>query len=531
MRSCKVAVAIATAALLLPLALRAEPPSVHALTDVRIVVAPGQTIERGTVVVRNGVIEAVGESVSPPPEARLWDGEGLTVYAGLIESYSVAAWPESVEKEDPPQAGHENSLVRPERDMALFAADDSAHTKLRAAGFTTAVVAPRQGLFRGQSALVNLGEGAPAENLLRRGVAQNVTFRTNPDGGYPDSLMGSIALFRQTVLDARWHAEAQARYERNPAQTRPPVNTALEALGSTVDGDLMVVETGSAAGSLRAAHHIRELGLEAYLVGNGHEYKWAEEIAASGLPHLLPLKFPEAPKVGDEDDLSISLAELRHWDSAPGNPRAVLDAGLEVAFTTYELGDPKKIHDMLARAIENGLTADEALAGLTVTPAKLFGISDRAGTVEAGKMANLVVVEGDLFGESPKIRSVWVDGDRFEIGESKPAEVDPVGTWELEVDAGDGQILPVQMIIEGELGSLVGEVSVMGGTLSLTSAEVSGSTLTVTFDGASLGMPGEFTIDLDLEGDSASGSGTGPTGGFALEGRRVSQPDNPEVTR
>jgi hypothetical protein len=142
-----------------------------------------------------------------------------------------------------------------------------------------------------------------------------------------------------------------------------------------------------------------------------------------------------------------------------------------------------------------------------------------------------VVVEGELFADSPKIRSVWVDGHRFEIGESKPAEIDPVGTWDLKVDAGDGQILPVQMVVEGELGSLVGSVSAMGGTLDLTSAEVSGTTLTVTFDGASLGMPGTFTIDLDIDGESASGSGSGPTGAFGLEGRRVSKPDSPEVTR
>jgi hypothetical protein len=532
MRTCNVAVAIAAAALLSPLALHAEAPSVHALTNVRIVVAPGRTIEQGTVVVRDGVIEAAGESVSPPPDARIWDGEGLTVYAGLIESYSVAAWPESVEKDDPPQAGHENSLVRPERDIALFADNDSTHAKLRAAGFTTVVVAPREGLFRGQSALINLGDGPAAQNLLRRGVAQNVTFRTQPDGGYPEALMGSIALFRQTILDARWYAEAQARYERNPAQARPPVNTAFAALAATaVDGGLMVVETGSAAGSLRAAHHLSELGLKAYLVGNGHEYEWSDEIGSTGFPHLLPVKFPEAPKVGEEDDLSISLSDLRHWDNAPGNPRAVLDAGLEVAFTSHELSDPKKIHSMLAMAIERGLTPDEALAGLTVTPAKLFGISDRAGTVEAGKMANLVVVEGELFGESPKIRSVWVDGNRFEIGENKPAEVDPVGTWDLEVETGDGQILPVQMAIEGELGSLSGSVSAMGGTLILTSAEVSGATLTVTFDGAPLGMPGTFTIYLDIEGDSTSGSGSGPAGDFSIEGRRTNQPDSPEEIR
>ena len=146
-------------------------------------------------------------------------------------------------------------------------------------------------------------------------------------------------------------------------------------------------------------------------------------------------------------------------------------------------------------------------------------------------MANLVIVEGDLFTENPKIRSVWVDGNRFEIAESKPAEVDPLGTWDLEVETGDGQILPSQLVIEGELGSLSGSISAMGGTIVLLSAEVSASTLTITFDGSSLGMPGTFTIDLDIEGDSASGSGIGPPGDFTVEGRRTSQPDTLEGIR
>lgn len=532
MRSDRALTAVALAVLLLPSAAAADAPDVHALTGVRIVVAPGSVVESGTVVLRDGIIAAAGADVAVPPDARVWDHQGLTVYSGLIEPYAPVAWPEGIEKEDPPQAGHDNPLVRPERDIALYAHSDTLAGKLRQAGFTTAVVSPRDGLFRGQSAVVNLGNGTAGENLLRRSAAQAVAFQTSSDGAYPESLMGAVALFRQTMLDARWYGQAWAAYERNPAQARPALNTALEALQGAVGGEEPIVfVTRDVKDSLRAARHGADLGLRLHLVGNGHEYEWLDEIAATNLPHIVPLAFPEKPTVGESDDLTVSTADLRHWDEAPANPASLVGAGVRVAFTSHDVGEPRKIHTMLARAIERGLSPEQALAGLTTVPAELYGIADRAGTVEVGKMANLVVADGDLFVDQPKIREVWIDGDRFELKDVKPAEVTPVGTWDLEVHTGDGQVLPSRLVVEQTDTGFGGSISAMGATLDLSSVEVSGSTVTITFDGSSLGMPGTFTLDLQIEGDSARGSGDGPPGSFDVKGTRTSSPDTEEVSR
>ena len=499
-------------------------PQVHALTGARIVVAPGQVIETGTIVLRDGIIEAVGAEVEPPADATLWELDERTVYAGLIEPYAVAARPDA-EAEGRPQAGHANPLVRPESDATGWAWQAESVRGLREAGFTTAVVAPAAGLFRGRGVLLNLGDGEPGDNLLRRGVAQFASLGETAGDAYPRSKMGSVALFRQTLLDAGWYQRARQAYERRPAQERPPANTALETLAAVAAGDEpLVIETGDVLGSLRAIDLAAELGLDAWLVGNGEEYQWLEPIAAAGLPHLLPLDLPEKPAADEEDDLAVGLAELRHWDEAPDNPRRLLETGIEIAFTSHGLAEPKKLHSLLARALERGLTDAQALAALTTTPAELLGIAGRAGTIAAGKMANLVVTDRELFREETRIREVWIDGRRYEIKESKPPEIEPAGSWQLTVETGDGQQMAALLELSGEVSSLSGSVTVEGAAIALDSVEVSGSSVEISFDGSALGMPGTIRFGLEITGDEAAGSGTAPAGPFTISGRRAAAP-------
>ncbi len=504
----------------------AEVPQVHALTGARIVVAPGEILETGTIVLRDGVIEAVGPAAATPADARTWDLEGLTVYPGLIEPYAVRARPESDGEPVARQGGNGNALVTPEHSVAPYASHAETARKLREAGFTTALVAPAEGVFRGSGALLNLGDGSPGENLLRDGLGQFVSFARGAES-YPRSLMGAIALFRQTLLDATWYAAARRAYERDPGQARPAFDSSLAALGGISAGDeLVVIETADAKGTLRAAALVEELGLRAWLVGNGEEYKWLGPIAESALPHLLPVVFPDQPAVPDEDDLTVELAALRHWDAAPANPARLLDSGLTVAFTSHGLSDPKTLHTHLASAIERGLSAEQALAAFTTTPARLLGIDDRAGTLSVGKMANLVVVDGDLFTKETRVRELWVDGRRHEIKETKPPEVEPAGTWALTVETPDGEQIPVLLVLEGAAPSLSGTVAAMGGDpLSLTSAEVSGTIVEVVFDSTSLGMPGSISFTLEIRDENAEGSGVSPSGPFTISGSRTVRPE------
>jgi imidazolonepropionase-like amidohydrolase len=513
----------------------------HALVDVRIVTSPGNVIESGTVVLRDGIIEAVGADVEPPADARIWKRENLTVYPGLIETYAPVEWPEPQGDDDKKkaanQSGHTNRLVHPERDMTLHAQDAPLFKKLRGAGFTTAVVVPKGGLFRGTSALINLGEGLTGSNLLAGDLAQIVSIQPGPgtDRGYPGSLMGAVALTRQTLLDARWYRDAWAAYESDPRQARPDFNTALDALAPAAHGEQRVVfETDDVLDTLRVAGIVAEFGLDAWLVGNGEEYKLLDAVAATGLPVLLPVSFPEAPEVGeeDEDDLTVTLEELRHWEAAPENPAKLAAKGVRFAFTTSGLDNAKDLHARVATAVERGLDADAALAALTTAPAAMLGFGERLGTVETGKIANLTVIEGqELFDEKVKLREVWIDGQRYELKDTKPPEVDPAGTWDMVVEAGD-QKIPTKLILEGDMNNVSGYLEVMGQRVEFSSIEVSGKKVEFVFSGASLGMPGDLSFTLEIKGDSASGPGNSPAGPFTIKGRRVSGPSGePEVRR
>jgi imidazolonepropionase-like amidohydrolase len=376
-------------------------------------------LPRATVVLRDGIIAAVGANVAAPPDARLWELDGKTVYPGLIDAWVPRPWPLEGEGEAP-QGTHPNAAVRADRDVVERLRNDEAWPELRAAGFTTALVVPGDGIFRGQGALANLGDD-PRRALLRPRAFQIVAL-SSPKGldGYPSSTMGAVALFRQTILDARWHRLAQAAYRANPAQERPPYDAALAALESAAHGEAPVAfETDSLLGTLRALRLAEELDLRGLVVGSGAEYQRLDEIRARPLPLVLPVAFPAPPDVGEEDDHAVGLDELRHWDQAPANPARLADARLPFAITAFRQKSPKDLWKQVAEAIERGLDPDRALAALTQVPAELLGISGRAGTIEAGKMANLVVVEGDLLVEEPKVEAVWIDGEHYPIEAGK----------------------------------------------------------------------------------------------------------------
>lgn len=501
------------------------PLGVHALTGARIVTAPGRVIETGTVVIRDGVLEAVGADAEVPPDARIWDLEGLTIYPGLIESFATRNWPLDREEGTPePTGGSSNPMVHPEREIAPWGVEPGAASRLREAGFTTAVVAPREGILRGWSAAFNLGAGPARETVLVPHVAQAVDLDSQSEDGYPGSLMGSVALARESFLDARWYRQATAAYQSRPAQRRPVADASLAALAGTAAGeDPVVFEAEDLLGTLRAAALARELGLDAWLVGSGEEYQRLDAVVATGFPLIVPVDFPDPPKP-QAGELSVELEDLRHWRRAPGNPAALAEAGLDFAVTSHRLDQAKDLHARLARAVAEGLPADTALATVTIVPARLLGLEDRLGTLEAGKIANLVVAEGELFTEDTAVREVWIDGVRYEIEERLPPEVEPAGEWELRIDTGD-ETVTARLVLEGEAPSLTGTLTVMGVDVELQSVEVSGSSVEIEFDGSPFGMPGAFEMTLDVEGDRADGGGSGPPGSFGIEATRVSQPD------
>jgi imidazolonepropionase-like amidohydrolase len=509
--------------------IRENDPRLHALTNARIITAPGKIIEKGTIVIRDGVIVAVGADVKIPTDARVWDLAGKTIYPGFIDAYSRLGLPETLQPEpvrpdvdyDDPNAKPKevpresakgmhswNAKVTPERKAADFLnPDKKGMRKLRDLGFTSALVVPGRGIFRGSSALINLQEADVTTMVVAPSVAQHVAFDfyRRDDGGYPNSLMGCIALIRQSFLDASWYQTAQDAYHKNPGTTeRPESNASLAALAEQAQRQQPTVfEADDELELLRALRISDEFKLKPLLFGTGYEYRVRKALAEKKTPIILPLDFPKPPEIErPEQALETELDELQHWDRAPGNPARLAESGIPIAFTAEKLEKPEKeFWSRLRLAVRRGLSTEAALAALTTTPAGMFGVADRLGTIAPGRIANLVVASGDLFGSEAKILTTWIDGYYYDT--DLAAERDPRGTWEI---ATEGKTLP--LTIEGELDKL--EVKVGGEKATLSTKE--DSVLLVA--PAKLLEKGEGSIRFSgrIAGETISGSGETPAG-------------------
>ncbi len=492
-----------------PEGIRTNTPAVHALKNLTIIPAPGKRIEKGTIIIRDGVIRAVGANVAIPSDAREWDCTGLTAYAGMIDLASDYGQPKpkgpSAASEPVRGAAYWNPNVLPDHSVsAQFLPEKEAAEKLRAAGFTTVLSIPQQGIVKGNSVLVNLGNDDANAQILRSDLFQHITLSSLGFGqGYPDSHMGAIALIRQTFIDALWYADAQRIYTKNPAQERPEENTQLAALERAASGkQLVVFETNDELKALRAGAIAKEFSLQWALRGSGYEYRRTDAVKALNVPVILPVNFPDAPSVeSPEDAFNTGYEDLRHWDFASENPARLRKAGVTIALTTALLKDAGKFRSLVRTAIDCGLPANDALAAVTTVPAQLTGMEKLLGTLEPGKIANIVLTDGELFAEKSIIRETWVSGERYEV-KSAPA-ADLRGTWTSSVTGSPSDTARLE--IAGEADALTvqmkkGDKSVKASSVSFTQRQFA-----MAVDGDSLGWPGMLRLSGSANGTIIAG--------------------------
>jgi imidazolonepropionase-like amidohydrolase len=495
-------------------ALRDNTPAIHALTGATVVVEPGNVLQNATVLLRDGTIRAVGTNVSVPAEATVWDLSGHTIYPGFIDAHADLGVDHAPENGEPGPLSW-NPQIRSHFDLGgSYTLNRSRTEGLRGEGFTVAHAVPRLGIFRGQSALVSLGDGAPRDLVLRSNLVQSVSFSRDTELGptYPNSPMGAIALMRQGLYDADWYVRAQAAHAASPTSvSRPETNRALAALTAGVRGEQpLLFESTQEEEFFRARAVAEEFSLDLWLRGSGHEYRITAEVAEAGVPLILPLAYPDRPNVDTpEDALDVSLAELRHWYLAPENPARLAAAGVEFSLTADGLGNGSGFVDNLRTAVQRGLDRDVALSALTTTPARLLGIQETHGTVAAGKAANLVVIDGDLFDDDAQIRDVWVDGRRYPVSISP--RVDPRGEWVVASAAGG---LDGRLTVDGPLNRLGGHITLGGQEVSLSSATAltEAGRLRVAFPGDALGMEGTVRLSGSVHRDAIRGWAEFPDG-------------------
>ncbi|MFO1512310.1 MAG: amidohydrolase family protein [Verrucomicrobiota bacterium] len=436
-----------------PPGFRPKPVGVHALVGGKVVTKPGETIDGATIVIRDGYFEAVGKNVSMPADARVWDASGLTIYAGFIESYlpvgqtnqaittsyvepggatsltagGVNFYGAPGQRTDTGQRGpgYEVAKVTPEvRAVRSYSPDQKTIEPLRQLGFTTAVVAPARALCAARARWYRW-RNKTRMKWSKSDVFQHIAFETGGEDErtYPGSLMGAIAVVRQSFFDAQHYALNQADWQKNPqGRKRPEFDPSLEALQPATDGKQRVLfEPGSALMVDRAARVARELKLDFAIVSCGQEWRRPDLAKETGATFIVPVNFPTLPKLPSEDDWEqVTLDNLRAWDWAAENPALLRQQKLDVALTTYSLPDKKAFRKNVKTAVERGLSETDALAALTTIPAKLCGVEKQLGTIEPGKIANLTIMDGKgYFDPESRVREVWVDGRNYHVQSAK----------------------------------------------------------------------------------------------------------------
>ena len=413
-------------------------PRYFAIKNARIVPVSGAVIENGTVVVAKGLIAAVGTNVTIPPEAWVIDGTGLTVYPGLIDAGTNLGLPPEEGGELGAAAGARRRAApvggialgpedRPGTSPWRVAADelktdDKRIETWRSAGFTTALTMPDGGIFPGQATVIDLA-GERAGDYVVRAMA-TVPISLKPTDGwftFPDSVMGSIGYVRQVFDDTRWYAVAEPIYDDHPTtRERVPYDRTEVTLHHALERkEIFLLPGNDSVQILRALRLANEWQIRAVLYGGQQGYAVTDALAASKIPVLVNLKWPDRPKDADPQG-EQTLRELQFRDRAPGTPAALAKAGVKFAFYSDGLSDPKEVFKSVKKATDAGLSPDAALRALTLDAADILGLSDRMGSVAPGKIANLVVTDGDVFGEKTKVKDVFVDGKWFEIHEEAP---------------------------------------------------------------------------------------------------------------
>ncbi len=550
-RTSRIPVFLGVAALVcasLPGPILAEDPSrppYYAITNVRVVSGAGAPIDGATVLLADGLIAAVGTRVDVPADAWVLDGDGLTLYPGLIDAMTTMGQKQEEGSGGAPGGGgpgrggpqirgpEDRPGTTPWVSVADELAEDSRVEKWREAGFTTVMSAPTEGLFPGQAALINLGGGELRERVVAISVAQRVNFRSG--GGFrsfPGSLMGGLSYVKQVLSDTRHYTASKALYDASPlGRERPAYDRALEPLEMALAHGtpfLMPAHLGREIDRVLAIRS--EYDVPTVIYGGQGAYTRTAKLKASGTPVLVSLDWPEEEKDRDPES-DTPFRTLYHRRMAPTTPAVLAAAGVDFAFYSDTLSGTSKIFEKIREAIDAGLSDEDALAALTTGAARIFGVDDRLGTIEQGKIANLVLATDWPWSEDSEVKAVFVDGRKYEYREEEegdPPASDVSGTWDVTMQSPRGSR---DMTVELEMkedGKVTGEISSDRGDTSIDDGRMSGDLL--RFETTRSMGERSFTAkwSLTVEGESLEGTMSAGPMTMEVSGERTAKPEEGE---
>lgn len=466
------------------LGIRDKTPNLVALINATVTTEPGKTVPQATVLIREGKIEAVRTNASVPAGYQTVDLKGYHIYPGFIDPYTQYGIPQAAADEgfsfgrrpmyeNARRGGNaaNDAIHAQQRWVTEFKPDSKAANELLKAGFTSVQSARQDGIFRGTAFVASLAQGLPNDVILKTDAQHFLSFsKGSSKQSYPSSLMGSVALIRQTLSDANWYQAATATPAASLAGQPIEFNAALAAL-STLPQQGVLFDTTDERSLLRANRLLAEFNIKnALLLGSGYEYSRLEQVKATGKPILLPLNFPAAPSVTTaEQRLDVNLADLRHWERAPANASVLAQAGIPFALTSHGLTKKSDFIPNVRKAIQHGLTPEQALAALTTVPAGILGLQTSLGKIAPGYQADLVISRGDLF-QDGDIVATWLRGQEHRFVPVQPTVF--AGEYQLNFNNDTFTI-----ILKGTAPKLTGEATLADKKTKLEHIVVQGDRL------------------------------------------------------
>lgn len=508
--------------------------STYALTNATVVTAPGSQLTNATVVVKNGLIMGVGSNVSIPADAQVIDASGLYVYAAFIDGMSNtgAERPDNPERPrdlftpDPP---NDYAGITPERSVVdQLSIESSAIAQMREAGFGISNAAPYGRMLPGSTSLIMLKDADHVDELVLEKDNALYAQWVGAPGAYPGNILGMMAKWRNLYTNAVNDKSHADMFAENPSGLPRPTNDRVSmAFYPVLTKDKSVMFDVDGMLEVRRAMRLQgDLGFKLIVAGVEQSWTLIDELKSTNTPIFLSLDLPKEPKNAKEgDDISeeveaLEARRMEFYNLHVGQAAELEKAGIKFGFSAKGIrgGDLKK---NLTTMIEHGLSEDAALAALTTNAADILGISQIAGTVQTGKVANLMVTSAPYFTKDSQVRYMFVDGEKYEYekkeakkggNSSADASGDALaGTWNYSFESPqgvsegtfvfskiDGGYTGVMTFNDGQPDSDLRDVSFRNGELSFNlEFDAGGQSIVLNVTGAVTGSTFDGTITVD----------------------------------
>lgn len=483
-------------------------PKAFAIVKACVVVSPDEVLNDARVIIRNGLITAVGKDVEIPADAEVLDAAGLTVYAGFID----AATSEPIDSTKLPAQPASRPIdfgryalaaTPPDNRKSLtpdFLAADALKLEApqlenrRKLGFTALHVVPAGRIASGLGSLVTTSGAPLRETLVASPTMAELQLFATGSAGYPNTLMGAFAHLRQAFSDANHHALQLKLYREGAVNVeRPPHDAGLDALYDLLQQRRTPLFAANSVDDIRRAlafseeHHLKPI-----LWGGRDAFQCVDDLKPHAIGVLSRLDFGDEPKIETDqnpnaldpkkkDPQRVQRDRLDRWKQRVAGLSALSAAKIPFALSSEGLKDPAELLKAVRQTIKAGLSREAALAAITRDAAILLGQQDRLGTIAPGKLAHVVVMTGPFEDERSKVRFVFVDGLKFEYhkdaqpvppGSSTGSELNLTGLWNIEIESADGKVpaqldlRQVQQSISGVFRSSQGDGKVTNGKLT-----------------------------------------------------------------